>query len=149
MTVLIRDATVDDADALTMLLDVLGYPADPPTVRARLEALRTADPMGRVIVAVAGTEVVGFATLHCTPVLHRPTAVGRITGVAVKAGAQGSGVGRELLRAAESYFESLGLLRVEVTSGPSHLPAHLFYRRYGYVDQGVRFAKTLDGGAQL
>jgi ribosomal protein S18 acetylase RimI-like enzyme len=147
--IVIRDGTVEDAEELASLLDTLGYPADPPTVRARLGALRAADPMGRLIVAVAGGQVIGFAMLHCTPVLHRPTPVGRITAVAVKPEAQGRGVGRELLRAAESYFESLGLLRIEVTSGPSHVAAHLFYRRHGYLDQGVRFAKALDRDVQL
>jgi hypothetical protein len=32
---------------------------------------------------------------------------------------------------------------MEVTSGPSHQPAHAFYRHLGYDDQGVRFAKSL------
>jgi uncharacterized membrane protein/GNAT superfamily N-acetyltransferase len=139
----IRDATDEDAESLGALLETLGYPTDVAAVRARLDALRAADPAGRVIVAVAADQIVGFATLHTTPVLHRPTAVGRITGIAVQPAFQGGGIGGQLLRAAEEYFRGMGLGRIEVTSGPMHAPAHLFYRRHGYVDQGVRFAKTL------
>jgi uncharacterized membrane protein/GNAT superfamily N-acetyltransferase len=142
-TVTIREGTGEDAGELSALLDTLGYPADADTVRARLEALRAADPGGRLLVAVAGGRVIGFAALHTTPVLHRPSAVGRITGIAVHPSVQGSGVGGELLRAAEEHFRALGLVRVEVTSGPMHAAAHVFYRRQGYADQGVRFAKAL------
>ena len=85
----------------------------------------------------------GFATLHSTPVLHRPTGVGRITALAVHPSAQGQGIGRELLRAAEAHFHAQGLGRVEVTSGPSHAKAYPFYRRLGYEDGGVRFFKVI------
>jgi len=92
----------------------------------------------------AGDQLVGFAVLHCTPALHRPTAVGRITAIAVLPSLQGGGVGRALLNAAERYFRELGLTRIEVTSGPTHADAYPFYRRLGYADQGVRFANSLD-----
>jgi len=140
----VRDATPEDATALRPLLGTLGYPVDPAALATRLPALLAADPTGRVLVAAAGDQLVGFAVLHCTPSLHRPTAVGRITAIAVLPSLQGGGVGRALLDAAERYFRELGLTRIEVTSGPTHADAYPFYRRLGYVDQGVRFAKSLD-----
>jgi len=140
---IVRDATPEDATAIAPLLDALGYPADVEAIAVRLRELSAADPTGRVLVAVDGDQLVGFATLHSTPVLHRATAVGRVTGIAVRPSVQGSGVGRELLRAAERYFRAHGLERIEVTSGPMHTAAYQFYRRLGYVDQGVRFAKKL------
>ncbi|MDZ4863942.1 MAG: GNAT family N-acetyltransferase [Gemmatimonadota bacterium] len=70
-------------------------------------------------------------------------AVGRITGLAVADDEQGTGVGRLLVTAAERYCFERVVSRVEVTSGPTHLPAHQFYRQLGYGDQGVRFAKSL------
>ena len=145
MPIIVRDAVAADADALAPLLEALGYPADPPTIAARLRDLYAADATGRVLVAVDGDECVGFAVLHSTPVLHRATAVGRITGIAVRPAVQGRGVGRELVWAAETHFRARGLERIEVTSGPMHAEAHSFYRRLGYVDQGVRFAKSLIG----
>ncbi len=145
----IRDAVPADAQQLAPLLDALGYPADPATIQARLAWLVTVDPTARVLVAQVGGALQGFATLHGTPTLHRPTLVGRITGLAVTDEARRHGVGRRLVEAAEDHFRALGATRIEVTSGPSHAPAYGFYRRLGYEDQGVRFAKPLvpAGGA--
>ena len=140
---LIRDAVADDAAQLAPLFDTLGYPAAPSTITERLADLLTQDPSARVLVAERERMVVGFATLHATPVLHRPTRVGRITALAVVRSEQGRGVGRALVHAAEAYFVERGLSRVEVTSGPLHAEAHAFYRHLGYEDQGIRFAKIL------
>jgi ribosomal protein S18 acetylase RimI-like enzyme len=139
----IRDAVPEDAPALVPLLAALGYPADASTVRARLGQLLSLDGTGRVLVAVLGPDVVGFATLHSTPTLHRATPVGRITGIAVDGRGRGLGVGRLLVEAAERHFAGLGLARIEVTSGPTHEAAYGFYRHLGYVDQGLRFGKVL------
>ena len=144
-SIIVRDAVAADADSLVPLLSALGYPADALTIADRLRDLHAADETGRVLVAMDGDQCVGFAVLHSTPVLHRATPVGRITGIAVRPSVQGRGVGRELLRAAEAHFRALGLERIEVTSGPTHVGAYPFYRRLGYVDQGVRFAKSLTG----
>ena len=133
-----------DAAALVPLLDALGYPTDPATIDARLRTLAAIDPSTRTLVAVVDGEVVGFATLHATPVLHRPTPVGRITGIAVLPSARGTGAGRALVAAAEDHFRALGCARLEVTSGVTHVPAYDFYRHLGYEDHGVRFAKSLE-----
>lgn len=140
----IRDVTLDDAEALAPLLATLGYPADPLTVMERLSSLLATDPSARILVAEDASRILGFATLHATPVLHRPTAVARVTALVVTPSHQGTGAGRALMQAAESHFAAEGWTRVEVTSGPTHLPAHEFYRKLGYQDQGVRFAKVLD-----
>jgi len=141
--VVIRDATPDDAPALVPLLEVLGYPASPAVIRERLGCLLAGPPVDRVLVASVEGTIQGFAALHGTPTLHRPTLVGRVTGLAVSAGRHGSGVGRRLVEAAEAHFRAFGATRMEITSGAAHQPAHGFYRHLGYEDQGVRFAKPL------
>jgi GNAT superfamily N-acetyltransferase len=139
----VRHASSADAGALVPLLEALGYPTDAPTVTARVEALRAADPSGCLLVAELGSRVVGFVTVHITPVLHRPTSVGRITGLAVLPDARGTGAGRALVEAAEARCREAGLSRIEVTSGLAHAAAYQFYSHLGYDNHGVRFAKTL------
>lgn len=141
--VTVRDAAGADARELMPLLEALGYPADEPTIVARIGALRAADPAGRLLVAERGTRIVGFVTVHITPVLHRPTSIGRITGLAVLPGARGGGAGRALVAAAEAHCRAAGLSRVEVTSGVAHVDAYGFYRHLGYEDHGLRFARVL------
>lgn len=141
--VIVRDARDDDADALAPLLATLGYPTAPSVVMARCRRLLHEDATARILVGVRGGRVLGVATLHVTPVIHRSTGVGRITALVVASDAQGTGVGRQLVDAAERHFQAVGIERVEVTSGTSHRPAYDFYRRLGYEDHGVRFAKPL------
>lgn len=141
--VTVRDATADDADALAPLLAELGYPTEPAVIRSRFIQLLATDVTARVLVGLVDGRLLGVMTLHATPVIHRPTAVGRITALVVLPEAQGTGVGKALVRAAEAHFTTLGLERVEVTSGLSHRPAYDFYRHLGYADHGLRFAKGL------
>jgi GNAT superfamily N-acetyltransferase len=143
MSIGIRDTTGGDTAALLPLLDALGYPTDEATLRARLDVMVATDPSARILVATSGNSVVGFACLHETPVPHRPTAVGRITAIAVLPDARGSGAGRALVEAAEAHFVARGIARIEVTSGDNHAAAHPFYLHLGYTNQGVRFAKAL------
>jgi GNAT superfamily N-acetyltransferase len=143
----IREATDADAAALAPLFAVLGYPTAADLLRERLASFRRLDPSGHVLAAFdRDGRALGFLTLHQTPVLHRPTAVGRITALAVDAAAQGRGVGRQLVEAAERLCREAGLARIEVTSGLTHVPAYDFYRHLGYADQGLRFARVLSPG---
>lgn len=125
------------------LLDALGYPAEPSVIRERCAALLRDDATARILVGTAGGRVLGLATLHVTPVLHRPTGIGRITALAVLPEAQGMGIGRRLIAEAERHFAAAGLRRLEISSGSTHRDAYGFYRHLGYEDHGVRFAKAI------
>lgn len=140
----VREAVLDDAEALVPLLEALGYPVDAATARSRLRALRGADPSGCVLVAATASAIAGVITVHVTPVLHRPTSIGRITALAVLPALEGHGVGRALVEAAEMFCRERGLGRIEVTSGLAHTAAYDFYRHLGYEDHGLRFARALD-----
>jgi GNAT superfamily N-acetyltransferase len=142
--IFVRDVVPGDAEALAPLLDALGYPTSPDTFRERLADLRRADRTGHVLGAFdPDGRALGFITLHSTPVLHRPTAVGRITALVVDPRAHRTGVGRRLVEEGERLCREAGLQRIEVTSGVSHVAAYDFYRHLGYEDHGLRFAKPL------
>ena len=138
----VRDAAAADVETLTSLMAVLGYPVSASDLEPRLDrVLRTGD---RVLVAVESDgAVVGCAVVHVTPALHRPSFVGRVTMLAVAEAVQGRGVGRALMDAAEQHVRASGCERLEVTSSHKHADAHAFYRRLGYDNDGVRFAKRL------
>ncbi len=142
MTIEIRDADMQDAEALIPLFAELGYPVTAGELRARLPAVQRAGD--RVLVAAHDGTLAGFAVVHITPSLHRPAAVGRVTAIAVSPDAQGTGVGRDgLMHAAEEIVARAGSRRLEVTSGPTRAGAHAFYRRLGYAEMGIRFARDL------
>src|SRR5262245_20806795 len=137
----IRNARPDDALALAALLAELGFPAPAAAVAERLDALLGAGEA--VLVAALDDEVLGLLTAHVTPVLHRPTPVGRLTALVVTARARGRGVGRALVGAAERVLAARGCALVEVTSNRRLADAHAFYERLGYEATSLRFKKAL------
>ena len=140
----IRDACPADAPALAALLAELGYPVAPEVVAARLAALTAAGD--RALVATEEAALLGLVTAHVTPVLHRPTPVGRVTALVVAARARGRGVGRALVTAVERLLAEQGCALVEVTSNRRRTDAHAFYERLGYTATSLRFGKPLGVG---
>jgi ribosomal protein S18 acetylase RimI-like enzyme len=137
----IRDARPVDAPALAALLGELGFPAPANTIAARLNSMFDAEEV--VLVAARDEVLLGLATVHVTPVLHRPTPVGRLTALVVTERARRQGVGRALVGAAERLLAARGCDLVEVTSNQRLTGAHSFYERLGYEATSRRFKKTL------
>lgn len=140
-SIVIRPARPSDAAALCALLAELGFPADETTTAQRLRALERAGET--VLIAVVDDIPSGFASVHATPVLHRPTAVGRITALLVTSRMRGRGVGRALVEAAEEWSRQRGCALMEVTSNFRLTQAHEFYHHLGFETTSVRFAKPL------
>ena len=137
----IREARRDDAAEIARLLTPLGYTVSEADVRARWDLWF--DEGNVALVAESADGLSGLVTLHRTTVLHRPRPVGRITSLAVDAEAQGRGLGRSLLSAAESALRDLGCGLVEVTSHRRRTEAHAFYRHMDYEETSSRFMREL------
>ncbi|MBB5353098.1 GNAT superfamily N-acetyltransferase [Haloferula luteola] len=139
----VREANAGDAEVLVSLLGQMGYPNASAQVAQRLD--QYASTGGRVWVACAGGEVIGFLSFHTQACFHATETLGRITAMCVDGSRRRSGAGRELIRMMEKYAREVGCLRVEVTSGEhrSH-EAHRFYEGNGYVRKSVRFVKSLE-----
>jgi ribosomal protein S18 acetylase RimI-like enzyme len=143
-TLSVREAATRDSEAISALLDALGFPTDASDIRRRLPRLRKAGEPP--LVAVEEKAVIGCLAWHVTPVLHRPAPVGRVTMMVVAEAARRRGVGAALLEAAEARLAAAGCGLVEVTSNIELGGAHAFYRAQGYERTSYRFAKKLKGG---
>jgi len=137
----IHDARPADAPALAALLGELGFPAPANAVASRLDSMIRAAEV--VLVAARDGVLLGLVTVHITPVLHRPTPVGRLTVLVVTERARRQGIGRALVEAAERLLTARGCGLVEVTSNQGRTDAHAFYERLGYEATSLRFRKTL------
>jgi len=137
----IRNAKPSDAARLVELIDELGHEIDEKRVRKNLAALKKTSETP--LVATLGNQVVGMCGVGRRVVIHRPAPLGRITALVVTKDAQGHGIGRLLVDAAENWMRKEGCQLVEVTSNDRRTEAHAFYRHLGYERSSIRFFKKL------
>ena len=137
----IRDARPADAPRLVELIRELGHEIDEKQLRKNLAALKKSDETP--LVATLDKAVVGMCGVGRRVVIHRPAPLGRITALIVAKEAQGHGIGRMLVEAAEEWMRKGGCQLVEVTSNDRRAEAHAFYRHLGYERSSIRFFKKL------
>lgn len=137
----IRDAKTGDSPRLAELIRELGHEIDEKSVRKNLGKLRKAGE--QPLVATLDKNIVGLCGLHRMVTIHRDAPLGRITILVVTEKAQGHGIGRMLVAAAEDWMRKSGCKLVEVTSNDRRAAAHAFYRHMGYERTSIRFFKKL------
>ena len=137
----IREAKPSDAPRLVELIKFLGHEIDEKAVRRNLKELAKTDELP--LVATLDKRVVGMCGVGRRTVIHRTAPLGRITALVVAEEAQGHGIGRKLVTAAEEWMRKAGCKLVEVTSNDRRTAAHAFYRHMGYERTSIRFAKKL------
>lgn len=138
---LIRDARPSDAARLVELIRYLGHQIDEKSIRRNLTALKKSEESP--LVATLGKQVVGLCGVSANVMIHREAPIGRISPLVVAEEAQGRGIGRMLVDAAEEWMRKKGCKLVEVTSNDRLAEAHAFYRHMGFERTSIRFAKTL------
>ena len=139
---IIRPAGADDAGELAQLLGVLGYPCSRDEAAERIRRLLT-DPDQCLLVADVHGGLLGLVCFDLMYYLPLGATTCRITALAVADGAQRRGLGRLLLREAESRAREAGAVRIELTSASHRDQAHAFYRSCGYAESALRFLKRL------
>ena len=134
----IRPAQPDDMDALVSLLQALfaieeDFSPDPD--RQRKGLTRFQDGCGKhrcMLVADAGGQVVGMATLQILISTAEGGPVGLVEDVVVKKAFRGRGIGRQLMAALADWAADRGLTRLQLLADRYKQPAMDFYDRIGW-----------------
>ena len=142
MDVDIRDAQDGDNGVIAHLLGELGY-TDYPDLASRKINILSEKTNDRVLIATINSEVVGFASLHIFPLLHKEGNVCTVTSIVVGKKWRGKGIGQRLIESCETIAWSKGCKWVEVTSGEPRMDAQSFYQKIGYNEVSRRFVKSI------
>ena len=143
----VRPAESGDADALARLCTQMGYPTQPADMPARVERLES-DPRASALVAVDDGGVVGLITTHLRHTMNHAAPLAQITLLVVDEPRRGSGIGRVLVTAAESWARECGCKRIVVTTALQRADAHKFYERLDYAHTGRRYGKDFVPGGR-
>jgi ribosomal protein S18 acetylase RimI-like enzyme len=141
--IVVRAATVADAEHVARLVSALGYLTSPAQMATRLESIFR-DEDFTTLVAALGERIVGFIGTRVGPFYESDGIHAQIMALAVAADHQQHGVGRMLMDAAESMLAGRGVSVVVVTSGNHRDAAHAFYEKSGYTFTGRRYRKQLN-----
>lgn len=142
----IRLATMDDAHSIAALSAELGPPQSPGAVASRLEISLVVEDQ-RVLVAVAGDEVVGFAHAFLAPRIQVAAMI-ELGAIAVRPDQRRRGVGRALVSAIEEWARQRQVSVLRVRSRLERTEAAGFFTRLGFdrvKSQGV-FDRELGPG---
>ncbi len=138
----IRATRDGDAADIAGLITLLGYPCTPEEAAVRMQAV-AGEPDQALLVAERNGRLCGLLALDMMFYLPLGARTCRIIAMVVESRHQRSGVGRELLLAAEAWARQGGAARIELTSAAHRQQAHAFYRACGYGDGALRFVKHL------
>jgi N-acetylglutamate synthase-like GNAT family acetyltransferase len=138
----IREATLKDANAIALLLNEMGHQSSVEDVSTRLEALANSQ-IDRIWVCEKDSLVIVFLSFHMFPRFYARGSLGRITAMAVQSSYRRRGYGRKLIEHAEKFAKNSDCARVEVTSYSHRQDTHQFYESVGYTHvKSARFMKS-------
>lgn len=129
----IRPARADDAAKLAGLTTQLGYPTESKTQAHRLAAVLARTDDAVMVAADRADGAIGWVHVGRVRMLEREEhAV--LHGLVVDEAHRGTGVGAELLAAAEAWAIEQGIRTMLVRSRTTRERAHRFYLQRGYAE---------------
>jgi ribosomal protein S18 acetylase RimI-like enzyme len=138
----IRDAELNDAPELAVLMCELGYQTDRTEMETRLELILL-NPAYKTFIAIMDGSVCGMIGTLTYPSYEHNDASGRILALVTSSTARCRGIGRALIATAEKDFARRGIRRVSLDTRLTREDAHKFYQLLGYERNGWRFVKQL------
>jgi ribosomal protein S18 acetylase RimI-like enzyme len=138
----IRDAELNDAPELAVLMCELGYETTRAEMQTRLKLILS-NPAYKTFVAIMDGCVCGMIGTLTYPSYEHNDPSGRIVALVTLSTARRRGIGRALVATAEKDFAQKGIRRVALDTRLTRGDAHKFYESLGYERNGWRFVKRL------
>jgi ribosomal protein S18 acetylase RimI-like enzyme len=138
----IRNAELNDAPELAVLMCELGYATRRTEMEGRLKLILS-NPAYKTFVAIMDGCVCGMIGTLTYPSYEHNDASGRIVALVTSGALRRRGIGRALIATAEKDFAQKGIRRVALDTRLTREGAHKFYESLGYERNGWRFVKQL------
>lgn len=138
----IREAGEKDAEALSLLLAQLGYPASREDGLSRVRLYQ--QDGYKLMMGEVDSKVIGFIALHWYHAVHHPRPIGRVVAFCIDETYRSKGLGSQILKFAEDFFHARKCVKVELTSNLRRKESHEYYFRKGYQQTSMHFVKYLD-----
>jgi GNAT superfamily N-acetyltransferase len=138
----IRDAELNDAAELAVLMSQLGYETNRTEMERRLKSI-LCNPAYKTFVAIMDGCLCGMIGTLTYPSYEHDDPSGRILAMVTLNVARRRGIGRALIATAEKDFTQRGIRRVALDTRLTREDAHKFYASLGYERNGWRFVKQL------
>jgi ribosomal protein S18 acetylase RimI-like enzyme len=138
----IRDAELNDAAQLAVLMSQLGYETNRTEMERRLKSI-LCNPAYKTFVAIMDGCVCGMIGTLTYPSYEHDDPSGRILAIVTLNVARRRGIGRALIATAEKDFTQRGIRRVALDTRLTREDAHKFYESLGYERNGWQFVKQL------
>jgi GNAT superfamily N-acetyltransferase len=139
---MIREATVNDAQAIVSLLAQLGYADTHAFMQERIQELLK-NPDALLFCYESEGSVVALLSLHVIPQIALLGSFLRISYFVVDEKARSLKIGAKLEALASRIAKEKGCNRIEVHCHEKRKEAHRFYERQGFVESPKYFVKHL------
>lgn len=146
-TIALRSMSTEDCPAVADLCCELGYNVTTKEVEGAWARLR-ADRDSLVLVAVSDGEIVGWVQATISSLIQTRRFL-EVKGLVVTTGRRGTGVGRQLMAAVETWGADRGLDWVRLRSNVVRREAHAFYERLGYEREKTSYTFSKSVGAEV
>jgi GNAT superfamily N-acetyltransferase len=127
----IREMTSEDATVVAALTSQLGYPSSDVDIKRRFDLIKGLSDARLIVACEINGDVVGWIHVQALSALEADLRA-EIWGLVVAEAVRGSGAGRLLVEAAESWAVERGLDIMGVRSNVIRRDAHAFYEHLGY-----------------
>jgi GNAT superfamily N-acetyltransferase len=138
----IRNASLNDHDAIKHLLDQLDYPGAERFLLQKMIRILN-DPAAALLIYESKGKVLAFISINFITQLALEGDFARISYFAVDPAARSQGIGQQMEAYCEQLANNRKCDRIEVHCHQRRIDAHRFYQRQGYSESPKYLIKSL------